>query len=343
MESIQTSVTVEEVLRAEEKSLDLHLIAGDGGLNNEISTAELNRPGLAFAGFFEIFSHDRIQIIGNTETCYLKNLEREERLKRLRRIFEYPVPCFVITHGQEALSDFLELANKHNVPVMRTSCPTSRFSGLLSYYLEKKFAPSCSVHGVLLDIYGVGVLIIGKSGVGKSECALELIERGHRLVADDVVIIHKITKDILVGRSSNVLKYHMEIRGIGIVDVESLFGVGSVREEKKINMIIRLEKWEQDKDYERLGMEDNTYRIFDVDIPEYVIPVEPGRNLAILVEVAALSQRLKFMGVNLAERFNERLISEMQKARAGREKKSSDQGTKQCDQGVKAPDQVEKL
>jgi HPr kinase/phosphorylase len=313
METTWTGITVEEILRAEEKILDLHLIAGGGGLKNTISTAELNRPGLAFAGFFDIFSYDRIQIIGNTEAQYLTSLDHEERLKRLQKIFEYQLPCFIITNSQEVPGEFLELANARNVPVLRTTCPTSRFSGLLSYYLEKEFAPRCSIHGVLLDLYGVGVLILGKSGAGKSECALELVERGHRLVADDVVLIRKITKDILVGRSSDVIKYHMEIRGIGIVDIESLFGVGSVRDEKKINMVIHLEKWEEDKDYERLGLEERNYKILDVDLPEYVIPVEPGRNLAILVEVAALSQRLKLMGINLAERFNEHLIATMEK------------------------------
>jgi HPr kinase/phosphorylase len=307
-------VTVEQILQAKGKDLDLKIMAGAEGLKKMIASSELNRPGLAFAGFFDVFAPNRIQILGITEISFLKSLGKQERLERLQRTFGFDIPCFIITSDQEPPPEFLEMANSHNVPVMTTTIPTSRFSGMMSRYLEKEFAPSCTIHGDLLDVYGLGVLIAGKSGVGKSECALELIERGHRLVADDVVILRRLTKDLLVGRSSHVLKYHMEIRGLGIVDVESLFGVGSVLEEKSVSLLIRLEKWEEGKEYERLGIEEQHCTIFDVKIPEYVIPIEPGRNLSILIEVAALTQRLKNTGVVPAKRFNERLIQKMRAA-----------------------------
>ncbi len=307
-------LTVEQILQAKGKALDLKIMAGAGGLKKAIESSELNRPGLAFAGFFDVFSHNRIQILGITEISFLKSLAKDERLERLRRTFEFDIPCFIITSNQKPPPEFIDLANSHNVPVMTTIIPTSRFSGMLSRYLEKEFAPSCTIHGDLLDVYGLGVLIVGKSGVGKSECALELIERGHRLVADDVVILRRLAKDLLLGHSSGVLKYHMEIRGLGIVDVESLFGVRSVLEEKNISLLVRLEKWEEGKEYERLGIEEKHCIIFDVKIPEYVIPIEPGRNLSILIEVAALTQRLKNTGIIPAKRFNDKLIQQMQSA-----------------------------
>lgn len=309
-------LTVEQLLQAKGRTLDLKIMAGAGGLKRVIESSELNRPGLAFAGFFDVFSHNRIQILGITEISFLKSLGKNERVERLRRTFSFDIPCFIITSNQEPPLEMLDMANAHNVPVMATTIPTSRFSGMLTRYLEREFAPSCSIHGDLLDVYGLGVLIVGKSGVGKSECALELIERGHRLVADDVVILRRLTKELLVGHSSDILKYHMEIRGLGIVDVESLFGVGSVREEKKVSLLVRLEKWEEGKEYERLGLEERHCTIFDVQIPEYVIPIEPGRNLSILIEVAALTQRLKNTGIIPAKRFNDKLIQLMRSADA---------------------------
>ena len=313
------TITVAQLLKELSQTLELQIKAGTSGLNNKIYSAELNRPGLAFAGFLDVFSNDRIQIVGNTESSYLASLSPEERNTWLEHIFDYEIPCFIITSGQTVPMEFYEMCNNHHVPLLFTPLPTSRFSGQLSHHLERKFAPSCTVHGTLLDVYGLGVLIVGKAGVGKSETALELIEHGHRLVADDVVVLRRITKNLLVGSSSELLKHHMEIRGIGIINVEDLYGVGSVRDEKKISLIIRLKRWDDKEDYERIGLDSKFYNIFDVKIPEYSIPVEPGRNLSILIQVAALYQRLKDTDRNPAEKFNDKLIQLMREKNQTRE------------------------
>jgi len=305
-------ITIRKILEIKAMPFELTVIAGEKGLDRKIDSPELNRPGLAIAGFYDVFSHDRIQILGITECSFLKNLNIEERLSRLTRMFEFQIPCFIITSGQEVGREFNKIADEHHVPVMKTPIPTSRFSAMLSYYLEMEFAPSCTIHGVLLDVYGMGVLIVGMSGVGKSESALELVERGHRLVADDVVILRRISKNLLIGTSSELLKHNMEIRGLGIIDVEKLYGVGAIRDEKKVNLLVQLEKWESNKEYERLGIEEKKRAIFDVEIPEYRIPVEPGRNLAILIEVAALQQRLAHQGYVTGKEFNKMLIDRIQ-------------------------------
>ncbi len=307
-------ISVEQLFKDLTHNLELQIRAGTSGLNNVINSAELNRPGLAFAGFLDVFSHDRIQILGITEVSYLNSLPFEDRNRRMVKIFQHEIPCFIVTSGQKVPVELLEMCNIHHVPLLQTSLPTSRFCGLLSHYLERKFAPSCTVHGTLLDVFGLGVLIIGKAGVGKSETALELIEHGHRLVADDVVVLRRLDKKLLVGGSSEMLKHHMEIRGIGIIDVEDLFGVGSVRDDKKVSFIIRLKRWDDREDYERLGIDQKYSTIFDVKIPEYTIPVEPGRNLSILIQVAALYQRLKDTGRNPAAKFNEKLINLMRES-----------------------------
>jgi len=301
-------LSVRKLLEQKGRELELTVVAGEGGLDHRIESPELNRPGLAMAGFYDVFSHDRIQILGITECSFLRSVDAGERKKRLTRMFEFEIPCFIVTSGREVSSELLELADLNNVPIMSTPIPTSRFFAMLSYYLEHEFAPSCTIHGVLLDVYGVGVLIVGISGVGKSETALELVERGHRLVADDVVILRRISKNLLIGSASEILKHNMEIRGLGIIDVEKLYGVGSIREEKKVNLLIHLEKWDPEKRYDRLGMEESRRNIFDVEIPEYRIPVEPGRNLAILIEVAALQRRLNYQGYNPAREFNRNLL-----------------------------------
>jgi HPr kinase/phosphorylase len=301
-------ISIKKILERIGKDLEIKILAGEKGLDNLVESPELNRPGLAIAGFYEVFSHDRIQILGITECSFLRNLNKEERLIRLSRMFEFKIPCFIITSGQKVGDEFLEIADRNDVPMMQTPIPTSRFSGMLSYFMEMEFAPSCTIHGVLLDVYGLGVLLVGISGVGKSEAALELVERGHRLVADDVVILRRISKNLLIGTASEILKHNMEIRGLGIIDVEKLYGVGSIRNEKKVSLLVHLERWELNKEYERLGIEELTRTIFDVEIPEYRIPVEPGRNLAILIEVAALQQRLIHQGYNPAKEFNKNLI-----------------------------------
>jgi len=311
MPSAQKALTVGEFLELSRKTLDLHVIAGKAGLDKPLTTGEWNRPGVAFAGFLNVFAFDRIQVLGNTEVSYLRSLSSRERRRRLKSVFRYAIPCFVVTSQCRVPSEFLEQAQAKQVPVLKTSLNTSRFVGRLSYLLEQEFAPAITIHGVLLDVLGMGVLITGESGVGKSECALELIQRGHRLVADDVVLLRRQSKTTIGGRSSPVTKHHMEVRGLGIINVEALFGAGAVCDERTVDLVISLERRQEGKEYDRSGLEDRMRTILDVDIPEYVIPVEPGRNLSILVEVAAMNQRLKNTGFNPARALDEQLVRRM--------------------------------
>lgn len=313
---VKKTLTVRQMVELCDKVLEWNLVAGEGGLDNHITSPELNRPGLAFAGFLDVFSHSRIQIVGNTELAYLLNLTKRERLRRFRRICQFHIPCFIFTSTYTVPAEVVEIADQKNVPVFTTSYDTSRFVVRFINLLEREFAPSLTVHGVLTDVFGMGVLILGESGVGKSECGLELVQRGHRLVADDVVVLHRHSKTELVGTSSPITKHHMEVRGLGIINVESLFGAGAVCDEKIVDLLIWLEPWQRGKEYERLGIEDRMHTILDVEIPEYTIPVEPGRNLSILIEVAAMNQRLKNTGFNPARSLDEQLIERMQRSAA---------------------------
>lgn len=297
------------------KQLDLQAVAGEAGLERVVTSSELNRPGLAFAGFLGVFSHDRIQILGNTEISFLASMDAKDRAERLARVFEFDIPCFIITASNQAPPEMLEMADRRRIPVLRTSHTTSRFWGSLSFYLEREFAPTETIHGVLMDIFGLGVLITGTSGVGKSECGLELIERGHRLVADDVVVIKRLGKNLVMGSAVSSVQHYMEVRGLGIVDVELLFGAGSVRDEKRISLVVHLEKWTDHTKVERLGIDEKFISLLEVEIRQFTIPVEPGRNTSILVEVAALQHRLNTQGRNPAKEMNERLMKQMTRTR----------------------------
>jgi HPr kinase/phosphorylase len=310
-------VSLRHILEKMGKELDVELVAGAKGLDNTVNTAELNRPGLAFAGFYDVFTMDRIQILGLTEISFLKSLEPEDRIKRIRRTFEFDIPGAIVTTDQDVLEELKTVAEERCIPLLRTRLATSAFSSRLARFVERAVAPNWRIHGVGLDIFGMGVLITGPSGVGKSECALDLIERGHRLVADDVVILRRVGKGDLVCSCSARLGYHMEIRGIGIIDIETLFGVRSVRDEEVVSLVIRMERWDPDKQYDRIGIASGECTLFDCQLPEYVIPVQPGRNISLLVEVATLMQRLKGQGVNTAEALNTRLQAELRHRAVG--------------------------
>jgi len=311
-------ISIRHILEKREAEWKLELLTSDTGLDNTFSTSELNRPGLALTGYYDVFSADRIQTLGLTEISYLHSLKSRDRRHRLERMFEFYIPCVVITTSLEAPEELIEVAEENRVPVLRTPLLTSNFCGHLSHFLERELAPSWAVHGVMMDIFGMGVLIQGRSGVGKSECALELIERSHRLVADDIVILRRVGNEELVGTCSERLRYHMEIRGIGIIDIESLYGVRSVRTEEVVSLLIRLERWDPKKDYERLGIKQRSAKLFDCRIPEYILPVEPGRNISILVEVAALMQRLRNQGINPAAQLNAQIMATMRARQAVR-------------------------
>lgn len=276
-----------------------------------IDTADLNRPGLQITGFFDYFDPSRIQVFGMVENTYLAGLSSEVRYNSLKRLFEKQISAVILTRNSNAFAEMLKLAEEFETPVLRTSQPTSSFTSSLNAYLNVELAPRITRHGVLVEVYGQGVLILGESGVGKSETAVELIKRGHRLVADDAVEIKKVSSKSLIGVSPDIIRHFIEIRGIGIVDVKNIFGMGAVKESEKIDMIIHLEAWEKGKQYDRLGLVDEYTNILGLDIPSLTIPVKPGRNLAVIFEVAAMNNRQKRMGYNAAEELNRRITDQI--------------------------------
>ena len=276
-----------------------------------IDTADLNRPGLQITGFFDYFDPSRIQVFGMVENTYLAGLSSEVRYNSLKRLFEKQISAVILTRNSNASAEMLKFAEEFETPVLRTSQPTSSFTSSLNAYLNVELAPRITRHGVLVEVYGQGVLILGESGVGKSETAVELIKRGHRLVADDAVEIKKVSSKSLIGVSPDIIRHFIEIRGIGIVDVKNIFGLGAVKESEKIDMIIHLEAWEKGKQYDRLGLVDEYTNILGLDIPSLTIPVKPGRNLAVIFEVAAMNNRQKRMGYNAAEELNRRITDQI--------------------------------
>ena len=276
-----------------------------------IEASDMNRPGLQLSGFWEHFAYERPQILGLVETSYLRSLEPAIRQERLERFVSYDLPCIIICRHLAGMDDLIDMARARSIPVYRSDSDTTQLIVELIYYLNGALAPSTRMHGVLVEIYGVGVLITGNSGVGKSEAALELLKRGHRLVADDAVDIRRVSAGRLVGQAPEMVRNFMEIRGIGIINVATLFGIGSVMQSKSIDMVVHLEHWQQDTEYDRLGLTDETRKILDVDVPWLLMPIRPGRNLAVVLEVAARNLRLKQQGYSAAkdleQRFNERM------------------------------------
>lgn len=289
------------------KKFDLELISGEEGINRPITTSDISRPGLEIAGYFEYYPADRIQLLGITELSFFGKLNSTDRVDRIEKLCTDITPAIIITRDLEVPVELIEAAERESVPVMRTKLKTTRFSSRLTNYLESKLAPTTAVHGVLVDIYGIGVLITGKSGVGKSETALELVKRGHRLVADDCVEIRQDDENTLIGTSPELIEHLLEIRGLGIINVMTLFGAGAVRSHKKISLVMNLEIWDQKKQYDRLGLDEEKMKIIDAHITKLTIPVRPGRNLAVIIEVASMNFRLKKMGVNAAQQFTDRL------------------------------------
>jgi HPr kinase/phosphorylase len=285
----------------------LELVSGEEGINRPITTSDISRPGIEMAGYFEYYPAERIQLLGKTELSFFEKLSQNERLSRMERLCTDITPAIIVTRGLGVPKELIEASERESVPVLQSNMKTTRFSSRLTNFLESKLAPTTAVHGVLVDIYGIGVLITGKSGVGKSETALELVKRGHRLVADDCVEIRQEDQDTLVGTSPDLIEHLLEIRGLGIINVMTLFGAGAVRSNKRITLVINLEIWDAAKQYDRLGLDDEKMKIIDTEITKITVPVRPGRNLAVIIEVAAMNYRLKRMGVNAAQQFTERL------------------------------------
>lgn len=276
-----------------------------------ITTPDINRPGLQLAGYLEYFGPDRIQIIGMVETAYLQSLTPKDRYEKLDAFFKQGFPCVCVARGLDISAEMFEIAEKYDVPLLRTNEITSNFLSNVIRYLNLHLAPRVTKHGVLVEVYGEGILILGESGVGKSETALELVKRGHRLIADDVVEIRRVSDKTLLGTAPDIIRHFIEIRGIGILDVKNLYGVGSVKVLESINLVINLELWDERKSYDRLGLVDEYTEILGINVQSLTIPVRPGRNLAIIVEVAAMNKRQKSMGYNAAEVLNERVMAEI--------------------------------
>nr|WP_330389702.1 HPr(Ser) kinase/phosphatase [Geosporobacter ferrireducens] len=295
------------------EELDLEVLYMPETESVKVEISDVNRPGLQLAGFYKYFAYERVQVIGKVEWTYFGALAPQVRKKRAEEMLSHPVPCVIYSRGLEVHEEILDAAKKFLRPVLRTNISSTRLIGKLTSYLDDKLAPVITRHGVLVEVYGVGILILGESGVGKSETALELIKRGHRLVADDAVEIKKVDDTNVVGCAPELIRHFMEIRGIGILDIVKLFGVGAVRNKKKIDMVIELENWNDNKQYDRLGMDEEFMDILGSNIPKNTIPIKPGRNLAMIVEVAARNHRQRRMGYNAAEELNTRLMNHINK------------------------------
>ncbi len=305
-------LTVKELYEDTKNLLKLEIINNTDGFNKAIQERELHRPGLALSGFVDVFTYQRIQIIGNTELSYLETLSPVKRELSLRKVFSFDIPCVLITDNNNPGDDFIKIANEKKISVFRSVYSTTHVTQKLSSYLEKKFAPYTTVHGSLVDVYGIGMLITGRSGIGKSEVALDLVERGHRLVADDVINLYRRTEGIVIGSCTEVLQHHMEIRGMGIIDVRSIFGVRAIRYQKRVEIELHLVDWENGKDYDRTGLEDNFIDYLGVKIPIIDLPIFPGKNITVIAETIAMNQLLKIYGKFTAKEFNERLMEKIQ-------------------------------
>lgn len=290
------------------KALELEELVPSVREELEFEAPNQNRPGLQFSGYFKHFACERMQIIGRAEMTYLDTLSQPVRAVRLQEFFSYEMPCIVICRNLGCPDDIRELATAHDIPVYGSKMRTARFQMDAMQYLSNVMAPRQTMHGVLVDVHGVGVLITGESGVGKSEAALELVKRGHQLVADDVVDIRRVSETRLVGESPEMIRYFMEIRGIGIIDIRTMFGIGAVIPSKSIDLVIHLEHWVRERNYDRLGMVEDSTEILEVKVPQIVLPVRPGRNLAIVIEVAARNLSLRKLGYNAAKTLDDRLI-----------------------------------
>jgi HPr kinase/phosphorylase len=306
------SLIVQELEQNREYHLELILMAGRRGLNKKITHLQVQKMGLALTGFIQFINPERLQVIGNTEMAYFKTLTDEIQEKVIYQICGLSLSCLVITRGLEIPGLLLREADEKGIPVFRTNLRSFDFIERVTKFLEEKLASTSSLHGVLMDIFGVGLLILGKSGIGKSECALDLILRGHRLVADDMVHIQKRSPSSVIGSGFEVIQHHMEIRGLGIINIRSLFGVEAIRERKKIELVLELVEWDTQREYDRLGFEEEKFSILDVDLPMLRVPVTPARNLTTIIEVAVRNHLLKVMGYDSALEFEKKLLHKME-------------------------------
>jgi HPr kinase/phosphorylase len=318
------ALTVRKLVERKQESLQLEVLTGEVGLDRAVPVAEVSSPGLVLAGYTERFASDRLHALGETEIKYLKSLDASSRRTAIEKFMSFDLPCVFIMKGQTVPRELVKLGKERGIPVIRSKLKTAEFYRRITPYLTEMFAPGTAVHGSLADVYGVGLLFIGRSGIGKSECVLDLVERGHRLVADDLVNVTRQGNDVLIGRASQLSHRLMEIRGVGLVDVSAIFGVRAVRQQKRIEVVVELADWESAADVDRSGLDRDTTTILDVELPRAIVRLNPGKNITVISEVVAMNHLLRYSGVDTALLFNERLLSQMAKQRELREYLSED-------------------
>ncbi|MEA3474887.1 MAG: HPr(Ser) kinase/phosphatase [Candidatus Cloacimonadota bacterium] len=306
-------LTIEMIFGLKKSDFALNILSKNESLKKKVSTPELNRPGLALAGYVDIFAYDRIQILGETEIKYLKSLTPSKRYDAIKSVFtQFDIPCIIIAKGLYPTKELVFLADENNIPVLQSRLSTAILYHKLTSFLQDWFAPSKSIHGTLVSVFGVGILITGQSGIGKSECVLDLVSRGHRLVSDDVINIKR-KEGIIIGEANRKLGHFMEIRGIGLLDIEAMFGIQAIRMQKRIETQVELIPWRHNMDYERIGLKERFNRLLDVAIPIIYLPVSPGKRIAVIIEVIAMNHMLKVYGYNAAEVFNKRIKEEIER------------------------------
>lgn len=313
-------ITVGFFFETNRERFKLQMMNGDDGFDNHIRDKNLHRPGLALAGYVDLFTFDRVQMIGNTEINYLSSLSPAERKTAFTTLLEFKIPCMVLTNGNTIEKDLLDAATAKGIPIFGTPFETTKIGYFIADFLDDQFAPQIVLHGSFVDVYGVGVLLIGRSGIGKSEIALDLIERGHRLVADDVVNVTRKGEGILMGSGTDLVKHFMEIRGLGLLDVRSMFGIRAIRFQKRVELVVELEEWKPNQDYTRTGLDNQFIPILDVELPHVQLPIFPGKNVTVITEVIALNYLLRHYGYDAAKEFSKRLEGQIaeKKKKAGR-------------------------
>jgi HPr kinase/phosphorylase len=307
-------LTVDELLRTKQETLALELLTDERGLSHVVPGPDISSPGLVLTGYTERFPADRMQVLGETEIGFLNSLDLERRTQALEAFFAFDIPAVFVSKNQQPPEPLITLALARGIPVIRTALKTAEFYSRIKPFLEERFAPSTTMHGSLADVYGVGLLFVGKSGIGKSEAVLDLIERGHRLVADDMVMVSRRGNEILIGKGHELQRHHMEIRGVGIIDIARLFGVRAIRQQKRIEVVVQLEAWDEQAHYDRTGLEPQSAEILGVPIPKVVVPLNPGKNITVIAEVVAMNHLLKYAGIDSAALFNRRLQNHLRSA-----------------------------
>lgn len=307
-------LTVENLLEDNSHHFRLKLIAGRRGLTRPVSDQNLHRPGLALSGYYKNFPAERLQLLGNTETSYLLEIGAEKRRTSLEKLFSYPLTCVLITDGNDVLPEIVELSEIHNIPIITTDLTTTGLSFQLTNYLSNRLAETIRIHGTLVDVYGTGLLLVGRPRIGKSEIALDLVERGHRLVADDIVELTRRSPDVMIGSSTDLLRHMIEIRGVGVINVRNMFGVKSIRVQKRVETVVELTDWDDKEDYERLGLDEQyTENYLGMKIPLVRLPIFPGKNITVIAEAIALNLHLKIYGENAAQELSDRQRASMEK------------------------------